>query len=316
MISEDQIIINLSAKSEGFIGDDAAILPQLNDEQYAISKDLLIEDVHFRTSYFSPEDLAHKALHANLSDLAAMGVKPLYILCGISIPATLEGYANDFLKYLSKVCKKLKIILIGGDTTASKEKLFISITAIGKTQNHQIKYRSAAIKDNIICLAGNLGWAHLGFTALERSNNIDAKYIKSFLRPDAKTKEAIWLAAQSSITSMMDVSDGLYIDLKRLCKSSNCGAVIYLDNLVYDTQFKNACQILNLEPLKIMLEGGEDYGLIFTCNEESFNKLYDSFSKIFKYNLKVIGKITKKQSVLFYQNHKFKNLDILPFTHF
>lgn len=308
MLNEDKIIQNLRTKSQEFIGDDAAILPSLVGEQYVISKDLLLENVHFRINYFSPHDLAHKALHVNLSDLAAMGAKPLYILCGISIPKKLETYAKDFLKYLTETCEALGIILIGGDTTFSDTDLFISITAIGKLPAHEIKYRKNAQKDDLICIAGNLGWAHVGFTALENNIHIEAKYINCFLRPTAKLGEGRWLAQKKSVTSMMDISDGLYIDLKRLCKASGKGAVIDLDLL-----------LKYQEPpltIKIMLEGGEDYGLLFTVNEKEFANLSAYFLKVFSYGIKSIGYITDNQEIQFLEGGKRIELNIKPFSHF
>lgn len=306
MINENEIIHNLRSRSHHFIGDDAAVLPYLGLSKSVITKDLLVEDVHFRTSYFSPMDLAHKALHVNLSDLAAMGAQPLYILCGIAIPNNLHSYSCDFLNHLTASCHEEGVILIGGDTTSSTDKLSISITAIGLGEI--LKYRSNAKNDNIICVAGNLGWSNLGFFALENSTAIDAKYISSFLRPKAKTQEGAWLAKETNVTSMMDISDGLYVDLKRLCAASNKGAVIDLDMLSF-----------HLEPdlsLQTLLEGGEDYGLLFTVNKNAFNELFNSFSTTFGYGIKVVGHITDSLSVVFQKKGEFVNLNITPFSHF
>ena len=259
MISEDEIVSALQSSSFGFIGDDAALLPsEKSDSNYVVTKDLLVQDLHFRTKYFTPQDLAHKALHVNLSDLAAMGAKPLYILCGISIPDDLQDYCVKFLDYLTLACKKAEVVLIGGDTTASKARLFISITAIGSAVKNYIKTRSTAKVDDIICIAGNLGFAHTGLTALEKGFETDKKYTKSFLRPTAKTKEGIWLGKKDCITGMMDISDGLYVDLRRLCKASNKGAILNIELL------KNCLE--SKISIKTALEGGEDYGLLFTTN--------------------------------------------------
>ncbi len=308
MINEDKIIQHLQIKSCGFIGDDATVLTHINNSRYVLTKDLLTEDVHFRTRYFTPRDLAHKALHVNLSDLAAMGAEPLYILCGISVPDTLQDYASDFLNSLTISCQEASVILIGGDTTASKNHLFISITAIGHVQEGNIKHRSTAVRNDFICIVGNLGWAHLGFIALEKAFATDAKYISSFLRPKAKVKEGIWLGRQAAVTSMMDVSDGLYIDLKRLCVASNKSACVDIDLLQ---------SVLEHEiSLQVALEGGEDYGLLATINKESFEKLSNEFTKAFNYNLKVIGHIDDGESIIFRQGNQEVDLSINPFSHF
>jgi thiamine-monophosphate kinase len=309
MINEAKIIQRLQTKSCGFIGDDAAVLPHTNSSKYVITKDLLVEGIHFRTQYFSPQDLAHKALHVNLSDLAAMGAQPRYILCGIAVPDTLQDYAYNFLSSLSTSCQKAGVILIGGDTTAAKGYLYISITAIGlTTESNNIKYRNTAENNDLICIAGNLGWAHLGFIALENDTATAAKYKNSFLCPTAKIKEGLWLAKQTLVTSMMDISDGLYTDLKKLCAASNKSAVIDIELLqsVLDPDIS----------LQIALEGGEDYGLLLTINQESFEKLSNEFAKIFNYNLKVIGHITDGESITFKQGEQEVDLSINSFTHF
>lgn len=117
MIQEDKIIKALQATAAGrFIGDGAVILPDVRAaNRYVISKDLLVEDVHFHTSYFTPENLAHKSLHVNLSDISAMGAQALYILCGISIPSNLQDYAIRFLNSLTLACQKVGVILTGGE---------------------------------------------------------------------------------------------------------------------------------------------------------------------------------------------------------
>lgn len=310
MIQEDKIIKALQMTSAGgFIGDDAAVLPNVYESnKYVISKNLLIEDVHFRTKYFTPEDLAHKSLHVNLSDIAAMGAQALYILCGISIPSHLQDYAPRFLNALTATCQNVGVTLIGGDTTASKDRLFISITAIGTAPESNIKYRNGAQVSDLICVIGNLGFAHLGFLGLEQSLPTDTKYINSFLRPEAKIKEGIWLGKQLAVNSMMDISDGLYIDLKRLTSSSKKHAVLDIDLLQS-----------HLNPdvsVQVALKGGEDYGLFVTIHQDSFEELSHQFMESFGYDLKVIGHISDGDGVSFKQNGKPVEITVNHFAHF
>ena len=310
MIQEDKIIKALQATSaDGFIGDDAAVLPNVHGtNRYVISKDLLVENVHFRTKYLTPEGLAHKALHVNLSDIAAMGAEPLYILCGISIPSNSQDYALRFLNSLTATCQSVGVTLIGGDTTASKDRLFISITTIGTAPESNIKYRNGAKVGDLICIIGNLGFAHLGFLGLEQSLTTDTKYINSFLRPEAKIKEGIWLGKQLAVNSMMDISDGLYIDLKRLTSSSKKHAVLDIDLLQS-----------HLNPdvsVQIALEGGEDYGLLVTIHQDSFEELYHRFMENFGYDLKVVGHITDGDGLSFKQDNKPAEIVVNHFAHF
>ena len=309
MIDESNLIRALQKDFPGFIGDDAAVIPVTGGESYVITNDLFVEDVHFRTEYFSPKDLAHKGLHVNLSDLAAMGATPLYILCGISIPRSLHEYAIEFLKYFNELSKALEVNLIGGDTTASQNKLFISITAIGIAKDDQIKYRSKSKPGDVICIAGNIGFAHMGFLSIEDGTEGNPEYVASFLRPEAKIKEGEWLAKHKGVHSMIDVSDGLYIDLKKLCSASKKGAIIDLDLLAK-----------YLEPeisLQNALEGGEDYSLLCAVDSKSFESLAEEFAVAFGYELKAIGQIASSEDEISFQKDGKKiDMSVNSFTHF
>lgn len=318
MLNEATIIKTLARESDGFIGDDAAVLPLPDGFRYVLTNDVLVEDIHFRTRYFSPKDLAHKALHVNLSDLAAMGASPKYILCGISIPISKGDYAEAFLHHLLQACKDVGVRLIGGDTTRSPDKLYISITAVGAILKRCIKFRSTACEGDIICVAGDLGWAHLGLRAFEQSVSMPKIYQNACLLPQAKIQEGIWLGKQPYVTSMMDVSDGLYIDLRRLCEASSVGAVIHLERFGLDEQFIRSCQSLELEPIEVILTGGEDYNLLFTVQPKYFEQLALNFEDSFKYPIKVIGHILADSRVIFRQNNEIMNLNLnlKSFTHF
>src|SRR3989338_9343741 len=146
MITESSLIGFLKSEfsDENGIGDDCAILPLDEKTSYVVSKDLLLENVHFDLSYTKPKDLAYKALHVNLSDIAAMGAKPLFVFLGLSIPLSHQNYAKSFLKEFASICKKEDVILLGGDTTASKDGLFLSVTVIGAGPTSLLKRRNSA----------------------------------------------------------------------------------------------------------------------------------------------------------------------------
>lgn len=276
----------------------------------------MIEDVHFRPSYFSANDLAHKALQVNLSDIAAMGANPLYILCGIAIPKTRLAYANQFLLKLAQHCKKATLHLIGGDTVKSSDKLCISITVIGTGQSSHLKYRKNAKAGDIIYAAGKLGHAQLGLVALETSQPNLKSFKNALLRPTAKIQEGVWLGAHTAVTSMMDLSDGLFIDLTRLCRASRVGGNIMLQEISPSTAFKHACNALKQDPIQIMLAGGEDYGLLFTVKKQAALTIEQNFYKHFHYKLIKIGCITSTSGVIITNNGAVQQLNVQPFSHF
>lgn len=318
MLNESDLVQLLQKESDGFIGDDAAILPLTHSEHYVVTKDLLIEDIHFRTQYYTESDLANKALHVNLSDLCAMGAAPKFILCGIAIPEAQADYGRCFLASLLEACKATKVLLIGGDTTRSTDKLTISITAIGTAKPEHIKYRTGAQHSNFICTVGNLGHAHLGLVAHER-NRIELAppaYKQACLRPQAKLQEGIWLGGQLAVTSMIDLSDGLFLDLKRLCQASNVSGVIDINQLTSDGLFLKTCTDLKLDPLNTILTGGEDYALLCTVKMNDYPRLAHDFFNIFGYPLQHIGHITAGSGAYFTEKGQKKELSLTPFTHF
>lgn len=308
-MTEDKVINFLQQEflSIDGIGDDAAIFA----ENYVISKDLLIEDVHFRRKYVDSKSLAYKALHVNLSDIAAMGASATYVMLGIAIPKNCDQYIDDFLRAFAQECKMNDVVLIGGDTTASADKLFISITIIGKTNNP--KRRNTARIGDVISVVGNLGYAHIGLQAFEKQLPDFDDFKESFLKPRAALKEGLWLA--SKVSAMMDISDGLLVDLKKLCKASSLSGIINIDNLKATENFLNACKALALDPLSVQLVGGEDYGLLVTIEEDLYEELASDFLTNFCYPLKKIGKIIagNAEEVIFDRHFELK---LKIFSHF
>jgi thiamine-monophosphate kinase len=316
MPDETALIASLKEAFPQYIGDDAAVIKKNDHQSTVLSKDLLVEDIHFRTAYVSPEDLAHKALHVNLSDLAAMGARPQFVLLGISIPIISAAFAHQFLDSFASACKQADVILIGGDTTRSPDKLLISVTAIGQARTAQVKYRHGAKPDDFICVAGESGHAHIGLLAFEQALTGFDPFKKDYLRPTAKIAEGLWLAKQSAVHTMMDISDGLLIDLKRLCSASQVAATIQLDQLPISTSFTAACKQLNKDPIEIALIGGEDYGLLCTIDPLNYQLYATQFDTTFGYPLKHIGTITTGHGVRLMQHTEEINVHYKSFSHF
>jgi thiamine-monophosphate kinase len=324
MLSESNIIKTLHAHFPEQIGDDAASMPINPTESYLITKDLLIEETHFRLRYQDIESLAHKALHVNLSDLAAMGATPQFVLLGLSIPPHFQAQTEAFLEAFAKACKAESVMLIGGDTTRSSQQLMLSITAIGTALNTHIKYRTHTQPGDLLCIAGQIGHAHLGLTALEKNSPNLFNYKKAFLSPTARIKEGIWLGKQESVTSMMDTSDGLLLDLMRLCEASDLACAVNLDALKPSAAFQSACETLALDAITTQLSGGEDYGLMISVSPEAYLTLAQQFTRHFQYDLKCIGAFKPSQNkhnpnITWLQNNQpidLKDLKIKPFLHF
>ncbi len=316
MLSESGIIQKLQTMFPEQIGDDAACMPFSQKQNYLISKDLLVEDTHFRLSYQDAKSLAHKALHVNLSDLAAMGAKPQYVLLGLSIPPHFQEQADAFLDAFANSCQKASVLLIGGDTTSSSEQLLISVTAIGIANKKHIKFRSHAKPGDFICISGNIGEAHLGFSALEQTKMCDSRYLDAFLTPNARLKEGLWLGQEDAVTSMIDTSDGLIVDLERLCEACTLKAELHLEQFSPNTQFTTTCETLGLKPIEAQLTGGEDYALLFSVSQKAYPSLAERFEAHFGYPLTHIGVLREGQGITLLNHNTPTTLNLRSFSHF
>ena len=268
------------------IGDDAAVIDHFG-KQTVISNDLLIEGVHFDLMYTPLKHLGYKTVVVNVSDIYAMNAIPTQILIGLAFSNKVSVEALDeFYEGVYAACEEYGVDLVGGDTTSSQKGFIISCTAIGEVSPD--KYvRSGAKKGNLLCVTGDLGAAYLGVTLLEREKRIflespqvqpdfeDEKYIiRRVLKPEAR-KDVIEYFSVSGIlpTSMIDVSDGLSSEILHICKQSEVGAVLYEDKIPIIDDTKNAAFKFNLDPTACALSGGEDYELLFTIEQDDYEKL-------------------------------------------
>ena len=249
------------SKGKG-IGDDASVIKS-GDSYLLTTKDILIEDVHFNLSYFSQEELALKSLAINISDIAAMGGTPEYFYLGLGFPSRLAiSFLDDFYQGLKKGCEKWKIELAGGDFSRS-EKMFISITMMGIARKPV--FRDGARKNNLIGITGSTGESALGLKLLSLSEE-NQYYINKHKFVSPEVSKGLFLA--DYVSSMIDISDGLLIDLKRILISSRKGAVVYYDKIPVSEQMRKLCGDYNFDEYELVLAGGEDYVLLFTLSPE------------------------------------------------
>lgn len=269
------------------IGDDAAVL-KASEKQRVITTDLLMEGVHFDLSYVPLQHLGFKAVAVNVSDVAAMNAVPKQITVSIGLSNRFSVEAVDALyEGIKAACHSYHIDLIGGDTSASYAGLVISITAIGEANADQLSYRKGAGKGDIVCATGDLGGAYMGLQVLEREKQefmenpemqpqiSNYKYIvQRQLRPDARMDIIHELAEHGVVPgSMIDISDGLASEVLHLCRQSGVGMQLYEDKLPIDKQTYDTAVEFNLDPITCVMNGGEDYELLFTIGQNDYEKL-------------------------------------------
>jgi len=286
------------------VGDDAAVL-DFKDRQILISTDLLLEGIHFDLSYVPLVHLGYKAVQVNLSDIYAMNgiATQITVSLGVSSKFPLEAI-EEIYKGIELACNRYNIDLIGGDTSASKQGLVISITSIGYANKEEVTYRNGAKEHDLLCVSGDLGGAYVGLQILEREKQVYLEnpqiqpdlegkdyIIERQLKPEAR-RDVVDLLAQLKIkpTAMIDVSDGLASEILHIATQSNVGCTIYEDKLPIDPVTYETARELGLDPTVCALNGGEDYELLFTIKQADYDKLKNDV------DISVIGHITDKNS--------------------
>ena len=269
------------------IGDDAAVIAA-SGKQRVITTDMLLEGIHFDLSYIPLHHLGYKAVAVNVSDVAAMNAIPKQITVNIGLSNRFSVEAVEALyEGIHAACKSYNVDLIGGDTTASYSGLVLSITAIGEAEDGTIALRSGAKKGEIVCATGDLGGAYVGLQVLEREKQEfkanpqmqpqldNYKYIvQRQLKPEARMDIIHELAEQKIVpTSMIDVSDGLASELLHICRNSGVGVQVYEENLPIDKQTYDTAVEFGLDPITCVMNGGEDYELLFTIRQDDYEKL-------------------------------------------
>jgi thiamine-monophosphate kinase len=285
-------------------GDDAAVL-DFSGKKMLVSTDLLLEGIHFDLAYTPLKHLGYKAVQVNLSDIYAMNgmASQITVSLGLSSKFPIEA-VEELYSGILLACDKYKIDLVGGDTSASKQGLVISVTSIGYAEEADICYRNTANEGDLICVSGDLGAAYLGLQLLEREKliylenpqiqpDLEGKdyIIERQLKPEAR-RDIIEILKELDIkpTAMIDVSDGLSSEVIHICTQSEKGCNIYEDKLPIDPMTYETAREFNLDPTVCALSGGEDYELLFTIPQSDFERIRNNP------DISIIGHITEKSA--------------------
>ena len=265
-----------SARIVRGIGDDAAVIV-CGRNRHLLTTDLLAEGIHFdrRTAAFT--DIGFRAAAANLSDIAAMGGTPEYLLVALAIPRDATArQVKELYDGMMAACRPHRVNLIGGDTSASSGGWFINITLVGSAVGGRLLFRSGAKEGDDLYITGTLGDSRAGLQLLQRPRDIASVQslpaahrrflIQRHLRPTARIREGRWLSKARWATSAIDLSDGLSGDLRHLCAESGVGAMIELAALPVSSACRRYAFSVKEDPNTLALAGGEDYELLFTVS--------------------------------------------------
>lgn len=299
------------------IGDDAAAI-KTSTKTTLITSDMLLEGVHFDLSFTTFFQLGYKILAVNISDMFAMDGKPRYFLLNLGIPKTHNSQEiEEIYKGITKIAGKFGVAVIGGDTCISKSGLVLSGALMGEAG--RFITRSGARPGDSIFVTGALGDSAMGLELLIKMGvriDFEKQRLKGKGRPLSLIPyplsllkrhlmpEPVPLEKTSNITSMIDISDGLLIDLSHICDESGVGAVIYKDKIPMSRELVNTAKKLSKDPFKFALKGGEDYILLFTAPSKT------------KKNAVRIGEIIKKGSFIVDSKGKKTSFKAEGYEHF
>lgn len=274
------------------IGDDAAVLECPEGYQLVQTVDTMVKGVHFDDS-FSPEDLAHKLLQVNLSDLAAMGSQPKWVTVALTLPSVDESWLARFSECLHALCRKAALNVVGGDTTQGPLSATMNLT--GLVRRGEFITRSGAEVGDDIYVSGSLGDAALALSLVDKqlTNPQYREHLLSRLkRPTARLSLGNQLFGLAS--SCIDVSDGLMADLGHICERSQCGAQLFIEKLPLSDTYRRHFSDVNLD-FDYALNGGDDYELCFTAEKSKRTKIQSlKFNSLC--DISLVGEVVSSQN--------------------
>lgn len=312
---------SLVPESQIGIGDDCAIIPLNESEDWLITTDLLLEDVHFLRNAISPEQLGYKSLAVNLSDIAAMGGSPVGSFLSLGIPPDIEvEYLDALMKGYQTLSSEYNTPLLGGDTTSSKKHLTINVCVIGKCPGGLARKRSMARYGDAVCVTGFLGDSAGGLQILLDKLSSSAKHdplLHKHHEPEPRLGEGRFLAGYPEVHAMMDISDGIASDLNHILKASSVSARIHLDWLPVSEALTTNASTHGWNALELAAAGGEDYELLVTVAADKLEVIQKEFQERFGYPLTQIGFIEEgNPEISWYYKSDRVQLSQTGFDHF
>lgn len=290
------------------LGDDTAFLEKkfLQKEIHEgagllLATDSLVEEIHFRWDISTPAEVAKKLIEMNASDIYCKGGTPLFALLNFSITSeTLKKRMPAFLKAIKKTILTHNIIILGGDTTASRKDVF-SLTLIGKSGSYFISRKNKNIcVDDILVIAGSPGWSEFALDMLLSQKPISASIQKKHTVPCSQKNAPSWLFSLQALVAI-DQSDSLYQSLQILSHENKIGFRVDIEKIPDIKKLKK----IDANYIHHVLNGGEDFSVLAVIPAHQ-KKSAEKIAKIQK-NFALIGKVIsfqKNYPVVFFENDK------------
>jgi thiamine-monophosphate kinase len=273
------------------IGDDCAVLRIPNGHEALVTTDFSLEGIHFRRDWHSPESAGHRCLTRGLSDIAAMGGKPIAAFLSLALPRDLpQKWVNGFMQGLLALADRFGVTLAGGDTAESPGGVLADIVVLGSAPKGKAVLRSRARPGDNIYVSGELGGsaATLDRLVQEPKRKLRPRDFPRHFFPEPRLALGRFLGEKELVSAMVDLSDGLSTDLSHVCEESGAGAEILADAIPLATVARHKV------PLDSALHGGEDYELLFTA--PAGKRIPRQVAGV---PLSLIGRITRDKRVMF-----------------
>ena len=268
-----------------------------------ITTDALVENVHFLSERMSAADVGWRALASNLSDIAAMGARPVLVTVALGVARTThEEWILRCYEGMADFAKRSGVAIAGGDIVRAPS-LFITIAAVGEVRTSNRKTRDAARAGDVLAVTGPLGASRAGLEILVDRPDLenDGRFVDAlaaYRRPHARLREGARFGASSNVHAMMDISDGLSTDLHRMCAASGVGALVDVSQLPIAACARSFAEVAGRDPLRYALGGGEDFELLVAIAPRAFRAVAAGFERAFDRPLHGIGVVTAEPHLI------------------
>jgi thiamine-monophosphate kinase len=280
------------------LGDDAASFVPHPGYELLVTCDALVEGRHYLLDRISAQDLGRRAMAVNVSDIGAMGGRPLYALVSLGLKAeTLVSHVIDMYRGFIFELSPYDAAVIGGNITKTDHAAFIDITLIGEARPDKILRRSTAKPGDAILVTGFPGQAVAGVRLLLSEGGAgitDADpLVAAYNRPVPRAKEGFEIAQRGCATAMIDTSDGFLGDLGHICEESRVGVELYRDKLPISDDLLRGAELLGVSPYELFLGDSDDYELIVTCAPEKTADVMEAVAAVGDTRAVEVGRIVE-----------------------
>lgn len=321
VVAKLQEIVGAGGRSRAVtlgIGDDAAVWQPSRSRRSVVTTDMLVEGAHFTRAAMSCEEIGWRATAANLSDIAAMGARPVLATIALGIPQDAEIEALvEIYRGIAACARTAALAIVGGDLSRAPV-LTIAMNVVGEVRASNCKTRSGGKIGDVVAVTGALGASRAGLDAARGRVALEgealAEAMRAHRRPQPRLREGAWLGASANVHAMMDCSDGLSTDLARLCASSGTGALV--EDVPIAESARVAALQVNEAPRDYALAGGEDFELIAAVAPRAFAYLARRFARRFGRPLYRVGVLRSARGVMLREEERERPVIPAGWDHF